>query len=74
MIKARPFGVIALIMLFAIGTCAIFLSAVSLLFPGSSLLEPIWQYQPVQWTPELQITANACRRQRSRRIHDDVAN
>ena len=45
MIKARPFGVIALIMLFAIGTCASFLSAVSLLFPGS-FLEPIWRLNP----------------------------
>ena len=45
MIKARPFGVIALIVLFAIGTCASFLSAVSLLVPGS-LLEPIWHLNP----------------------------
>ena len=45
MTKARPFGVIALIMLFAIGTCASFLSAVALLFPGS-FLEPIWRLNP----------------------------
>jgi uncharacterized membrane protein (DUF2068 family) len=45
MTKARPFAVTALIVLFAIGTCASFLSAVSLLFPGS-LLEPIWRLNP----------------------------
>src|ERR1044072_9640822 len=45
MTKSRSFGVIALIMLFAIGTCASFLSAVSLAFPGS-FLEPIWRLNP----------------------------
>ena len=34
-----------LIALFAIGTCASFISAVSLLFPGS-FLEPIWRLNP----------------------------
>jgi uncharacterized membrane protein (DUF2068 family) len=43
--KARPPGVIALIMLFAIGTCASLLAAVSLIFPGS-FLEPIWRLNP----------------------------
>ena len=43
--KARPPGVIALIMLFVIGTCASFISAVSLTFPGS-FLEPIWDLNP----------------------------
>lgn len=45
MTKARPFGVVALVTLFAIGTCASFLSAVSLTFPGS-FLEPIWRLNP----------------------------
>jgi hypothetical protein len=45
MTKVRPFGVIALVLLFAIGTCASFLSAVSLIFPGS-FLEPIWDLNP----------------------------
>ena len=45
MTRARPFGVVALVMLFAIGSCASFLSAVSLTFPGS-LLEPIWRLNP----------------------------
>jgi uncharacterized membrane protein (DUF2068 family) len=45
MTKARPFGVIALVLLFAIGTCASFISAVSLTFPGS-FLEPIWSLNP----------------------------
>lgn len=45
MTKARPVGVVALVMLFAIGTCASFLSAVSLTFPGS-FLEPIWRLNP----------------------------
>lgn len=45
MTKTRPFGVVALVMLFAIGTCASFLSAVSLTFPGS-FLEPIWRLNP----------------------------
>ena len=43
--KARPLGVMALVMLFVIGTCASFLSAVSLIFPGS-FLEPIWNLNP----------------------------
>ena len=43
--KARPPGVIALLMLFVIGTCASFISAVSLTFPGS-FLEPIWDLNP----------------------------
>ena len=43
--KARPVGVVALVILFVIGTCASFLSAVSLIFPGS-LLEPIWRLNP----------------------------
>jgi len=43
--KARPFGVIALVLLFAVGTCASFISAVSLAFPGS-FLEPIWDLNP----------------------------
>jgi len=45
MSKARPLGVIALIVLFAIGTGASFISAVSLMFPGS-FLEPIWHLNP----------------------------
>lgn len=45
MTKARPFGVIALVLLFAIGTWASFISAVSLTFPGS-FLEPIWSLNP----------------------------
>jgi uncharacterized membrane protein (DUF2068 family) len=45
MSKARPCGVIALIALFAIGTLASFLSALSLLFPGS-FLEAIWRLNP----------------------------
>ena len=45
MTRARPFGVVALVMLFAIGSCASFLSAVSLTFPGS-FLEPIWRLNP----------------------------
>jgi uncharacterized membrane protein (DUF2068 family) len=45
MSKARPFGVIALVILFAIGTCASFISAVSLMFPGS-FLESIWHLNP----------------------------
>jgi Predicted membrane protein (DUF2127) len=45
MSKARPIGVIALLALFAIGTCASFISAVSLTFPGS-FLEPIWRLNP----------------------------
>ncbi len=45
MTKARPFSVIALVLLFAIGTCASFISAVSLTFPGS-FLEPIWALNP----------------------------
>ena len=45
MTKTRPFGVIALVLLFAIGTCASFISAVSLTFPGS-FLEPIWSLNP----------------------------
>ena len=45
MVKARPCGVIALVLLFAIGTCASFISAVSLTFPGS-FLEPIWNLNP----------------------------
>jgi hypothetical protein len=43
--NARPVGVIALVLLFAIGTCASFISAVSLTFPGS-FLEPIWNLNP----------------------------
>ena len=43
--KERPPGVIALVMLFAIGTVASFISAVSLSFPGS-FLEPIWSLNP----------------------------
>jgi len=43
--KGRPFGVTALVMLFAIGTFASFISAVSLTFPGS-FLEPIWRLNP----------------------------
>jgi uncharacterized membrane protein len=43
--NARPLGVIALVMLFVIGTCASLLSAVSLTFPGS-FLEPIWDLNP----------------------------
>jgi len=43
--KTRPFGVIALALLFAIGTCASFISAVSLAFPGS-FLEPVWRLKP----------------------------
>lgn len=35
----------ALVMLFAIGTCASFIAAVSLTFPGS-FLEPIWSLNP----------------------------
>src|SRR5262245_59504793 len=45
MSNGRPVGVIALIMLFAIGTCASLLSAVSLIFPGA-FLEPIWRLNP----------------------------
>ena len=45
MTKARPFGVVALVMLFAVGACASFFSAVSLTFPGS-FLEPIWRLNP----------------------------
>ena len=45
MTKTRPFGVIALVLLFAVGTCASFISAVSLAFPGS-FLEPIWRLNP----------------------------
>lgn len=43
--NARPVGIIALVILFAIGTCAGFLSAVSLIFAGS-FLEPIWDLNP----------------------------
>jgi hypothetical protein len=43
--RTRPFGVNALVALFVIGTCASFISAVSLLFPGS-FLELIWQLNP----------------------------
>lgn len=45
MSNARPRGVIALVILFVIGTCASLLSAVSLIFPGS-FLEPIWRLNP----------------------------
>src|SRR5262245_7342627 len=45
MTKVRPIGVIALLTLFAIGTCASFIAAVSLAFPGS-FLKPIWQLNP----------------------------
>jgi hypothetical protein len=45
MSKQRPLGVIALVTLFAVGTCASLISAVSLMFPGS-FLEPIWQLNP----------------------------
>jgi uncharacterized membrane protein (DUF2068 family) len=45
MTKSRPFAILALIMLFAIGICASFLSAVSLAFPGS-FLDPIWRLNP----------------------------
>jgi hypothetical protein len=45
MSKTKPLGVIALGMLFVIGTCASFLSAVSLIFPDS-FLEPIWDLNP----------------------------
>jgi len=40
--KRRPFGIIALIVLFAVGTFASFIAAVSLMFRGS-FLEPIWR-------------------------------
>ena len=43
--NGRPIGVIALVLLFAIGACASFISAVSLTFPGS-FLEPIWSLNP----------------------------
>jgi hypothetical protein len=43
--NAQLVGVIALVILFVIGTCASFLSAVSLMFPGS-FLEPIWDLNP----------------------------
>jgi hypothetical protein len=43
--NARPVGVVALVILFAIGTCASFISAVSLTFPGI-FLEPIWDLNP----------------------------
>ena len=45
MTMTRPFGLIALVILFVIGTCASFISAVSLIFPGS-FLEPIWSLNP----------------------------
>ena len=45
MSKAHPLGVVLLITLFAIGVCASFLSAVSLIFRGS-FLEPIWRLNP----------------------------
>ncbi len=45
MSEARPLGIIALVVLFAIGTFASFLSALSLIFPGSSL-EAIWRLNP----------------------------
>jgi hypothetical protein len=43
--NGRPIGVITLVLLFAIGACASFISAVSLTFPGS-FLEPIWSLNP----------------------------
>ncbi|HSE31182.1 MAG TPA: hypothetical protein VLA93_06365 [Pyrinomonadaceae bacterium] len=45
MSNKRPVGVIALVALFLVGSCASFISAVSLLFPGS-FLEPLWQLNP----------------------------
>ena len=43
--KTRPFGIIALTILFVIGKAASFISAVSLTFPGS-FLEPVWRLNP----------------------------
>ena len=45
MSKARPLGIIPLVILFVIGTVASFLSAVSLIFSGT-FLEAIWQLNP----------------------------
>jgi hypothetical protein len=45
MSKTRPLGVVALVLLFAVGTFASFISALSLLFPGS-FLDPIWRLNP----------------------------
>lgn len=45
MSKTRPFGVKALVILFAIGAFASFLSTVSLSFPGS-FLEVMWRLNP----------------------------
>lgn len=41
----RPGGVTALSMFFVFGACMSFISAASLLFPGS-LLEPMWRLNP----------------------------
>lgn len=43
--KTRPKGITALSLFFFFGTCASFLSFVSLLFPGS-FLEPMWRLNP----------------------------
>ena len=45
MSSSRPLGITALVILFAIGACASFVSAVALTFPGS-FLEPIWRLNP----------------------------
>jgi hypothetical protein len=45
MSKTRPFGVTALVILFAIGAFASFISTVSLSFPGS-FLEVVWRLNP----------------------------
>lgn len=44
-LRARPFGVKVLTILFVIGVIVSFASAVFLIFPGS-FLEPIWQLNP----------------------------
>jgi len=44
-LKARPFVVKVLILLFVFGTAASLISAISLTFPGS-FLEPIWKLNP----------------------------
>ena len=43
--RTRPYAITALVVLFAIGTAASFISVVSLIFPGS-FLEPVWRLNP----------------------------
>lgn len=44
-LKKRPFGIIALVLLFVTGTAASLISVIALIFPGS-FLESIWRLNP----------------------------